>query len=183
MKKNWAKPIVIGAIYALCLTFFILMTATKLGAVKLAEMNGGYGMFDTKFFYSPQKFYEILAILGAEGSRHYLQTHMFDYAFLTLFVIVQFTILNFLYSKLQLSAKCNWIFLPIVGEFFADIAENLTIDVLIRWEASTQKYALVRFASAMTILKWLFLAAWIISVVTLIVIFFLKRLKKMNEDA
>ncbi len=183
MKKNLARPLFIGAVYVGCLTLFILMTATKLGAVKLAQLNGGYGMFDAKFFYSPQKFYEIITMLGAEGRRHYLQTHLLDYAFLTLFAVVQFTLLSFLYTKLDLSAKFSLLFLPIVGQFFADIAENITIDILIRWEYTVQRHGVVRFATSMTILKWIFMLLWLLTVIVLGILFLQKKLKKIKEEA
>lgn len=183
MKKDLAKPIFLGAVYACCLTLFILMTATRLGAVKLAELSAGYGMFDAKFFYTPEKFYEVLALLGEAGRMHYLQTHLFDYAFLTLFVVVQFTIVYFIFNKLGSPAKYSFVFLPIIGQFFADIAENITIDVLIRWVYPTESFGWVRFASAMTILKWIFLAMWVISVIVMLVMLMLKKLKKMNDEA
>ncbi len=183
IKKDLAKPIMLGAVYACCLVLFILMTATRLGAVRLAELTAGYGMFDAHIFYTPDKFYEILAMLGADGRAHYLQTHLFDYAFLTLFVVVQFTLLYYLYNRLELSTKYAWLFIPVVGQFFADIAENVTIDVLIRWVYPVQNAAVVRFASAMTILKYIFLAAWLISVVALAVVFFVKKFKKKTADA
>ncbi|NCA66796.1 MAG: hypothetical protein EOM87_01885 [Clostridia bacterium] len=183
MKKDLSKPIFIGLVYAACLALFLIMTTTRLGAVKLAELTAGYGMFDAHIYYSSSKFYEILTMLGADGRAHYLQTHLFDYAFLTLFVVVQFTALYYFYNKLSLSTKCSWIFIPIIGQFFADIVENVTIDILIRWTYPVQNAALVRFASAMTILKYIFLAAWLIIIITLAIKYFVKRYKKETVEA
>ncbi|NCA93443.1 hypothetical protein EOM82_09520 [bacterium] len=178
MKKDIAKPILFGSIYLCCIALFVIMSATRLGAVKLSDLNAGYGMFDAKLFYTPQKFYEILLMLGADGRTHYLQTHIIDYAFLTLFAVVQFTILGYFFNKLNLPNKLSWLFLPVLGEFFADIAENVTIDILIRWTYPVQNAALVRFASAMTILKYIFLAAWFVTVVALAVKYFVKKPEK-----
>ncbi len=182
MKKDISKPILFGSIYLVCLTLFILMSATRIGTLKLADLNAGYGMFDAKIFYTPEKFYEILVMLGAEGRMHYLQTHIIDYAFLTLFAVVQFTILYYFFNKLNLSTKMSWLFLPVLGEYFADIAENVSIDVLIRWTYPVQNAALVRFASAMTILKYIFLVAWLAAVVTLAVKYFMERAKKPKTE-
>lgn len=183
MKRDVAKPILFGSIYLVCLALFIIMSATRLGALKLADLNAGYGMFDAKIFYTPEKFYEILVMLGAEGRMHYLQTHIIDYAFLTLFSVVQFTILYFFYNKLNLPTKCSWLFLPVLGEFFADIAENISIDVLIRWTYPVENAALVRFASAMTILKYIILAAWVIAVAVLAIKYFTGRAKRSEQPA
>ncbi len=181
MKKNLSKSILFGSVYLACIVLFILMTATKLGALKLSDLNGGYGMFDMKLFYTPEKFYEILTMLGADGRMHYLQTHIIDYAFLTLFATAQFSLLYYFYNKLNLPTKASWLFLPVIGEFFADIAENVSIDVLIRWTYPVQNASLVRFASAMTILKFVFLAAWIVTLVVLAVKYFAERAKKREQ--
>lgn len=180
MKKDLVKQILIGAVYVCCLALFIIMSATKLGAIRLSELNAGYGMFDAKIFYTPEKFYEVLGLLGAEGRTHYLQTHIIDYAFLALFAVVQFTLLYYFFKKLNLPAKCSWLFIPVLGQFFADIAENVTIDVLIRWTYPVQNAALVRFASAMTILKYIFLVLWLAATIALAIRYFANKNKKIE---
>lgn len=153
----------------LLVCFVVLYSILKFyGIPQLKIYSQGFGLIDSKPFYSPERAYEMVASYGDKGRKFYIYLEIFDYMFAVLYSLF-FTI-----SLVYMFPSYKIMLFPLLIIFFEYIENTCILWMLLRFPEKMTGVAHVSNIS--TIFKSLLI---IISLLTILVSLFIILIKKL----
>lgn len=156
-------------------SMLIVIVMGYLTQILVYDIYGDFTMPDTRLGYTFAEIQAAFASIGSEGLLLWAQVHLLDYIFpLTYSFAMVFGIMLELRSTYPSKSWMRYfILLPLLGGI-ADYVENLLILSQVLSFPNLSEL-IITIASAVTILKWVFLAAGFIVIICLIVVVVFKR--------
>jgi hypothetical protein len=145
----------------LLVCFVLIYAILKLyGIPQLKIYSQGFGLIDSKPFYSPERAYEMVAAYGVKGRKFYIYLEIFDYIFAVIYSL--FFTINLIY----MFPSYKIMIFPLLIIFFEYIENTCILWMLLRFPEKMTRVAQVSNIS--TIFKSLLI---IISFLTILVSF------------
>jgi len=156
---------------------YILINFTGIGVASLLKITNGANILDFEFGYSQEMAYQMLTALGTEGRAFYLSRIVpMDFPFPFTYMLCYAGWITLLLKLNTLKAWSKYLlFIPVFAMLF-DWLENLGIIVML-WNYPNLPAWAVYTASGSGMLKTVFTVGSIATIVVLLIIFGLSRLK------
>jgi len=172
--RKYARRNIIWAVAALCLAINLIafpLVQKKTRAVAPDHL----GALDLRYTYSPDEACRIIDSFGPEGRAIYARSAMildliYPIAYTLFFLFILVVLMDKAYPEAR---RPNWLlFVPVVT-FFADLAENTGIVLLIKNHPACP-HTLAQMTSLFTSIKWTFVGLTVAAILWL----WAKRRKK-----
>ncbi len=177
-KKQIALIITLSVSALIAFVTVILMDFTNIGILKIKKLTGE-GLIDSHFYYSGEKLYEYLSNFNAEALKTLLTVHSIDYVFMLSVCVFEIALLVLLSGK-----NIKVLFLSVLAflELLFDLSENLFVDFVIR--KLPEKASLISgLCGGMTVCKWLFTIAYIVSTIIVLGCILINKFKAENHES
>lgn len=156
-------------ILTVILVFTVSLLAIQLNENDFRFFSDGASTLDMRIHYSPIDVYQLFDALGDPGKLIYIRMLLIDFVFIASFVMLQNMILKYIMGQDLLKTGFRRLTILSYLRGFSDIIENISLLILLKNFPSVMPQ-LVTFSSFITMLKFLFLALWLISIPLLVII-------------
>jgi hypothetical protein len=162
------------------LVFAVFLLAMQVNERSFQDFCDGASSLDMRFHYSSSDVYQLFDALGVPGRLIYTRILLIDFAFIASFALVQNMIIKSIMGKELLKTGFRRLTALSYLRGFADVIENIILLILLNNFPSSLPQ-LVTFSSAITALKFIFLALWL-TAIPLIIIYRIKLKRKAKQQ-
>jgi hypothetical protein len=156
----------------------VIIKGTPFGVTQLKSITDGVGILDTEINYSSEQAYSILERMGDNGRGFYLRLLLIDLIFPISYCLFMISCIFLLSSRVYRFAD-RLALAPIIALLF-DYLENASIIVILT-NYPNELVSLVQAASIFTIIKWCFIVVSYVSILALLVLFLISKVKKSKR--
>lgn len=162
---------------------FIILVFPKQVAIA-DETSSGAGTPDLSFFYTPTDLYRMAEAYGESGRETFIQTRLtFDVVWPLVYLFFLATSISWLFRQLFPPAVqlARFNLLPLLGALFDYLENFFNILIMARYPATTK--LIDWLAPVFTMLKWVALGASGVLLISLLMLFIIKILRRRKDVA
>lgn len=174
-KKQIALIATLSISALVALVTVILMDFTSLGIPKIKQLTG-QRLIDARIYYSGAYLSEYLSSFNAEAMKTLLTVHYIDYVFMISVCVFEVALILLLSKK---NYKIMFISVFAFLELLFDLSENFLVNFVVRKFPENSSFSL-GLCGGMTLFKWIFTIAYLISAVAVLGYFVAKKVKDKN---